>query len=118
MRSPVSSRVRGFTLVELMVAMVLALLILAAIGGLYVSTKQTFRVQDNTSGIDEVLRAIEEDMATGEWDAAMVLVRELAERFGYRADAEEFRARIEAELDNPPVTQHSRGLGAGFIENE
>ena len=55
MRSPASSRVRGFTLVELMVAMVLALLILAAIGGLYVSTKQTFRVQDNTSGIDEVL---------------------------------------------------------------
>jgi len=53
----------GFTLVELMVAMVLALLILAAIGGLYVSTKQTFRVQDNTSGIDEVLRAIEEDMS-------------------------------------------------------
>lgn len=44
----------------------------------------------------ELLRgAIEEDMATGEWDAAMVLVRELAERFGYRADAEEFRARIE-----------------------
>ncbi len=63
MRSPASSRVRGFTLVELMVAMVLALLILAAIGGLYVSTKQTFRVQDNTSGIDEVLRAIEEDMS-------------------------------------------------------
>lgn len=40
-------------------------------------------------------RAIEEDMATGDWDAAMVLVRELADRFGYRADAEEFRARIE-----------------------
>jgi hypothetical protein len=40
-------------------------------------------------------RAIEEDMSAGEWDAAMVLVRELAERFGYRADAEEFRRRIE-----------------------
>lgn len=40
-------------------------------------------------------RAIEEDMAVGEWDAAMVLVRELAERFGYRADAEEFRRRID-----------------------
>ena len=62
MRSPVSSR-SGFHVIELMVAMVLALLILAAIGGLYVSTKQTFRVQDNTSGIDEVLRAIEEDMS-------------------------------------------------------
>ncbi len=40
-------------------------------------------------------RAIEEDVAAEDWDAAMVLVKELAERFGYRADAEEFRARIE-----------------------
>lgn len=43
-----------------------------------------------------VLRAaIEEDIAAEEWEAAMVLVDELAQRFGYRADAEEFRARIE-----------------------
>ena len=27
------------------------------------------------------------------------LVKELAERFGYRSDAEEFRARIEQALD-------------------
>lgn len=40
-------------------------------------------------------KAIEEDIAAGDWDAAMVLVRELAERFGYRADAEEFRTRID-----------------------
>lgn len=39
-------------------------------------------------------RAIEEDMAAGDWDAAMILVRELADRFGYRSDAEEFRGRI------------------------
>ncbi len=39
-------------------------------------------------------RAIEEDMGREDWDAAMVLVKELADRFGYRADAEEFRARI------------------------
>lgn len=44
----------------------------------------------------ELLRqAIEEDIAAEDWDAAMVLVKELAERFGYRSDAEEFRARIE-----------------------
>lgn len=44
----------------------------------------------------ELLRkAIEEDIQIEDWDAAMVLVRELAERFGYRADAEEFRAKIE-----------------------
>ncbi len=40
-------------------------------------------------------RAIEQDIADHDWDAAMVLVHELADRFGYRADAEEFRARIE-----------------------
>lgn len=44
----------------------------------------------------ELLRhAIEEDIAAEDWDAAMVLVKELAERFGYRVDAEEFRGRIE-----------------------
>lgn len=40
-------------------------------------------------------RAIEEDMAAEDWDAALILVKELAESFGYRADAEEFRSRIE-----------------------
>jgi hypothetical protein len=44
----------------------------------------------------ELLRAaIDEDIAVEDWDAAMVLVKELAERFGYRSDAEEFRQRIE-----------------------
>ncbi|MBX3363740.1 MAG: hypothetical protein KF866_03145 [Phycisphaeraceae bacterium] len=40
-------------------------------------------------------KAIEEDMSAQDWDAALVLVKELAESFGYRADAEEFRTRIE-----------------------
>lgn len=40
-------------------------------------------------------RAIEQDIQDEDWDAAMVLVKELAERFGYRADAEEFRTKIE-----------------------
>lgn len=44
----------------------------------------------------EFLRAaIEEDIEAQDWDAAMVLTRELAERFGYRVDAEEFRQRID-----------------------
>ena len=44
----------------------------------------------------EILRrAIEQDIQAEDWDAAMVLVKELAERFGYRHDAEEFRGRIE-----------------------
>lgn len=42
-----------------------------------------------------IRRAIEQDLNDKDWDAAMVLVKELAERFGYRADAEEFRQRIE-----------------------
>lgn len=40
-------------------------------------------------------RAIEEDITAEDWDAAMVLIRELAERFGYRVDAEEFRQKVE-----------------------
>lgn len=44
----------------------------------------------------EILRrAIEQDIQSEDWDAAMVLVKELAERFGYRQDAEEYRSRIE-----------------------
>jgi hypothetical protein len=44
---------------------------------------------------DLLCRAIEEDIAAAEWDAALVLCAELADRFGYRAEAEEFRSRIE-----------------------
>ena len=40
-------------------------------------------------------RAIREDMSRGDWDAALILVEELAERFGYRADAEAFRTQID-----------------------
>lgn len=40
--------------------------------------------------------AIEEDIQAEEWDAAMVLIKELAERFGNRADAEELRQRVES----------------------
>lgn len=39
-------------------------------------------------------KAIEEDIKLEDWDAGLVLVRELAERFGYREEAEEFRAKI------------------------
>ncbi len=40
-------------------------------------------------------RAIEEDIAAEDWDAALVLSGELADRFGYRQDAENFRRRID-----------------------
>lgn len=54
---------KGFTIVELMVAMVLALIITAAVGVLYVTSRQSFRVQDNSSGIDETMRALEDDIS-------------------------------------------------------
>ncbi|MEN0020542.1 MAG: hypothetical protein AAF747_06645, partial [Planctomycetota bacterium] len=45
----------------------------------------------------ELLReAIERDIATRDWNAGLVLVKELADRFGYREDAEQFRKRIES----------------------
>jgi len=53
------------------------------------------RVLNRQGERDLLRRAIEEDVANRNWDAAMVLVKELAEGFGYRADAEEFRRRIE-----------------------
>lgn len=43
----------------------------------------------------EILRnAIREEIEVNNWDAALVFVRELADRFGFRRDAEEFRQMI------------------------
>lgn len=53
------------------------------------------RVLNRSRERDLLRKAIEEDISAEDWDAAMVLVKELAERFGYRSDAEEFRTRIE-----------------------
>ncbi len=58
-------------------------------------------------------RAIEEDITAGDWSAATVLVKELAERFGYRAEAESFRDRIEHARDevvNTEIEDLIRGL--------
>jgi tetratricopeptide (TPR) repeat protein len=40
-------------------------------------------------------KAIDEDIERGDFHAAIVLVNELAQRFGYREEAEEFRAKID-----------------------
>lgn len=58
-------------------------------------------------------RAIEQDIQDRDWDAAMVLVKELAEEFGYRNDAEEFRTRIErarAQTQDAEVVDALKGL--------
>ncbi len=54
------------------------------------------RVLNRRTERDVLCRAIEEDIRSEEWDAAVVLCDELANRFGYRADAEDFRHRIES----------------------
>lgn len=54
------------------------------------------RVLNRKAEKDLLCRAIEEDIHAEDWDAAMVLCRELADRFGYRMEAEEFRAKIES----------------------
>lgn len=61
-------------------------------GGLSEAAKRVLHRREER---DLLCSAIEQDIQDEDWEAAMVLVRELAERFGYRADAEEFRARIE-----------------------
>ncbi|MBL8763856.1 MAG: hypothetical protein JNM07_06265 [Phycisphaerae bacterium] len=58
-------------------------------------TDDARRVLNRRAERDMLRRAIEEDIDAGDWSAGLVLCHELAERFGYRADAEEFRARID-----------------------
>lgn len=61
-------------------------------GGLSETAK---RIMHRKQERDLLRSAIEQDIQDGDYDAALILATELAERFGYRADAEEFRARIE-----------------------
>ncbi|MCA9277120.1 MAG: hypothetical protein KDA29_13955 [Phycisphaerales bacterium] len=71
------------------------------------------RVLNRRKERDLLCKAIEEDIKEHDWDAAMVLVRELAERFGYRVEAEQFRTRIEsarAQTHDRAVHEAIRGL--------
>lgn len=65
---------RGFSLIELMVAITIGLLITIVIGNLFLGTKQNYRAQDDTSRIQENVRY-----------SAQVLGRTLR-LAGYRAD--------------------------------
>ncbi len=53
------------------------------------------RVINRATEREMLRRAIQQDINSGDYEAGLVLCRELADRFGYRQDAEEFRARIE-----------------------
>ncbi|MGQ0627123.1 MAG: hypothetical protein ACT4PL_03375, partial [Phycisphaerales bacterium] len=70
------------------------------------------RVLNRSAEREMLRRAIEQDIAHGDWEAALVLCRELAERFGYRADAEEFRARIDKARAKLMDSAAREGAGA------
>ena len=53
------------------------------------------RVLNRVRERDLLVKAIEEDIAGEDWDAAVILCEELAGRFGYREEAEEYRQRVE-----------------------
>jgi hypothetical protein len=54
------------------------------------------RIVNRSAERDVLLRAIEEDITRENWDAAMILIKELADRFGFRAEAESLRGRVES----------------------
>ncbi len=54
------------------------------------------RVLNRTTEREVLRRAIMDDIGVGDWESGLLLCRELADRFGYRADAEELRQKIEA----------------------
>lgn len=71
------------------------------------------RVINRRKERDLLCKAIEEDIQLQDWDAGLVLVRELAERFGYRVEAEQFRTRIEsarAQTHSKAVHEAIHGL--------
>ncbi len=79
------------------------------------------RVLNRKRERDILCRAIEEDIASQEWDAAAILVKELAERFGYRFEAEQFRQRIEqarAETMDRKVGDAIRNLDALIVRRQ
>jgi len=79
------------------------------------------RVLNRKHERDLLCAAIEEDINAEDWDAAMTLVKELAERFGYRAEAESFRERIEkarSTTTDRRVTEAIRHLDAMIVRLE
>ncbi|MFN0012555.1 MAG: hypothetical protein ACKVS8_13030 [Phycisphaerales bacterium] len=53
------------------------------------------RVLNRSTEREVLRRAIMDDIGVGDWESGLLLCRELADRFGYRADAEELRQKID-----------------------
>lgn len=65
-----SLRQRGFSLVELMIALLLGTLVIAAAGGIFIANRQTFRSTDNLGRVQEGMRTSFELMARDIREAA------------------------------------------------
>lgn len=52
------------------------------------------RIAYRTEDVNALRRAIRDDIAKGDFDAALVLVQEMSHTFGYREEAEQFREQI------------------------
>ena len=63
MTRPISHRQTGFTLVELMIAMVLGLLVMIGVTDMYLSNIRTFRTSENMAGLQENARVSFEMLA-------------------------------------------------------
>lgn len=68
------------------------------------------RVLHRKAERDLLRKAIEQDILARDFDAALVLTSELADRFGYRADAEGFRERIERARSQSTEEQISEAI--------
>src|SRR5690606_18880859 len=52
------------------------------------------RIAYRQEDVNAVRRAIRDDIAKGDFDAAMILVQEMATTFGYREESEQYREQI------------------------
>lgn len=78
--------------------------------GLSESAKRVLHRQEER---ELLRRAIEHDIKAKDYDAALVLVNELADRFGYRGDAENYRSMIErakSQTTEEQITEAVHGL--------
>jgi type IV pilus assembly protein PilW len=101
------SSAAGFTIVELMVALIIALLITAAVGSLYVTSNQSARVQDGSSGIDETLRAVEADMAREIRKAGYFGCYRWKENPNYAKD--QYEGNLYQRTARVPLAQNGKG---------
>ncbi|MGE0082035.1 MAG: prepilin-type N-terminal cleavage/methylation domain-containing protein [Thiohalomonadaceae bacterium] len=56
MKTTISPRQKGITLVELMVAMVISLILLAGVSQIFISNRETYRIQNNLARLQENAR--------------------------------------------------------------